>query len=136
MSVPPELANLVSQWMEKADHDLMVAEHTLQITESCPYDQVCFHAQQCVEKYMKALLVSIQTPFPKTHDLEQLRLMLPPSLSLPASVADLAKLTPHATNSRYPDEWRAPEKEEAEWAVALANSIRAAVRSWLLPRLS
>ncbi|MGA2770210.1 MAG: HEPN domain-containing protein [Bryobacteraceae bacterium] len=27
------------------------------LQEDCPFDTVCFHAQQCVEKYLKALLL-------------------------------------------------------------------------------
>ena len=29
----------------------------------------CFHAQQCVEKYMKAMLAVSGLPIPRTHDL-------------------------------------------------------------------
>ena len=29
----------------------------------------CFHAQQCAEKYLKAILISRQVAFSKTHDL-------------------------------------------------------------------
>jgi len=46
--------------------------HTLMLDENCPYDTICFHAQQCVEKYLKALLTSTHTDFPKTHDLIEL----------------------------------------------------------------
>jgi len=59
----------VRQWIRKADHDLRNAEHTLTLQEDCPFDTVCFHAQQCAEKYLKALLVWTSTDFPKTHDL-------------------------------------------------------------------
>jgi HEPN domain-containing protein len=31
-----------------------------------------FHAQQCVEKYLKALLVAPGLAFPRTHDLTAL----------------------------------------------------------------
>jgi HEPN domain-containing protein len=33
---------------------------------------IAFHAQQAVEKAVKALLVKHQVDFPKTHDLEEL----------------------------------------------------------------
>ena len=55
--------------VEKAEHDLRNAEHTLTIEQDCPFDTVCFHAQQCAEKYLKALLVWKGIPFPKTHNL-------------------------------------------------------------------
>jgi HEPN domain-containing protein len=33
---------------------------------------VCFHCQQSVEKYLKALLEELNRAIPKTHDLEEL----------------------------------------------------------------
>jgi HEPN domain-containing protein len=136
MSVPPDIADLVRQWLQKADNDLKTARHTLLIPDDCPCDTVCFHAQQCVEKCLKAILVCSQTPFSKTHDLEELSLLLPSSFRIPLAVEELAELTPHATNSRYPDDWRSPGRHQAEWAVTAAERIAQAVRSWLFPRLS
>jgi len=135
MSVPPDIADLVRQWLQKADNDLKTARHTLLIADDCPCDTVCFHAQQCVEKCLKAILVCSQTPFGKTHDLEELSLLLPSSFGIPLSVEELAELTPHATNSRYPDDWRSPGRDQAEWAVTAAERVTQAVRSWLSPRL-
>ena len=56
MNVPPEILSAVRRWIEKAEDDLRNAEHTLTLKEDCPYGTICFHAQQCVEKYLKALL--------------------------------------------------------------------------------
>jgi HEPN domain-containing protein len=67
--------------------------------------------------------------------LEELSLLLPSSFSIPVSVEELAELTPHATNSRYPDDWRSPERGEAEWALTAAERVAEAIHSWLLPRL-
>jgi len=48
---------VVREWVIKAENDLKNAAHTLKMGADCPTDTVCFHAQQCVEKYMKAVLV-------------------------------------------------------------------------------
>ena len=69
MSAPPEVLSLVRQWVEKAEEDLLTAEHTLTLEDDCPYGTVCFHAQQCAEKYLKALLTLHAIPFPKIYDL-------------------------------------------------------------------
>ena len=68
------------EWMAKADNDLRSAEYLLKM-EDCPTDTVCFHAQQCVEKCLKALLVSQGTEFQKTHDLAKLMILVPPPAS-------------------------------------------------------
>lgn len=50
MSAPGDVVAVVRQWVQKAENDLRNAKHTLTMGEDCPYDTVCFHAQQCVEK--------------------------------------------------------------------------------------
>jgi HEPN domain-containing protein len=67
-----EGAESVVRWIDKAEHDLLAAEHTMQLAESGLTDIICFHCQQCAEKYLKALLVSLGVHFPKTHDLRLL----------------------------------------------------------------
>ena len=57
------IAQVVSEWVEKAENDLKNAAHTIKMGEDCPTDTVCFHAQQCVEKYLKAFLVSTGIDF-------------------------------------------------------------------------
>jgi HEPN domain len=53
----PETQELVDQWIVKAEHDLTTARHTLTLKEECPFHTICFHSQQCAEKYLKALLI-------------------------------------------------------------------------------
>ena len=57
---PEEILKVIDQWIQKADHDLINAEHTLQLKDNCPYDTICFHVQQSVEKYIKALLIQLE----------------------------------------------------------------------------
>ena len=63
---------VVREWVQKAENDLKNAVNTLKMGEDCPTDTVCFHAQQCVEKYLKAFLVSRDIDFPRTHDIGDL----------------------------------------------------------------
>jgi HEPN domain-containing protein len=44
--------------------------------DDCFTDTVCFHAQQCVEKYLKAFLVLEGIDFPKTHDIGKISALL------------------------------------------------------------
>jgi len=55
MSGRPDLARPVAQWAFKDDHDFRSAEYTLTLQEDCSFDTVCFHAQQCAEKYLTEL---------------------------------------------------------------------------------
>ncbi len=120
------------EWLIKAENDLKTAAHTLKLAQECPTDAVCFHAQQCVEKYLKGLLVVEQRDFPKTHDLESLAALLPVSHGRVFSAEDLARLTDYATGARYPG-WGDIPLAEARKAVASARRLRKQVRA-CLPR--
>ncbi len=64
-----------------------------------------FHAQQAVEKALKALLCASDLDYPRTHDLESLAGRLAGSpFALPFSPARLRPLTPYAVDFRYDDE--------------------------------
>ena len=59
-------------WIAKAEGDFQAAS-ALARTRKVPLpDHVCFHCQQCAEKYLKARLEEAGIHFPKTHDLEVL----------------------------------------------------------------
>jgi hypothetical protein len=47
---------LTQEWIEKAEGDFRTARRELQAKRLPNYDAVCFHAQQCAEKYLKARL--------------------------------------------------------------------------------
>jgi len=51
-----EKIDLVKLWIRKAENDLITAENSLKIKPEPPLDIICFHARQCGEKYLKALL--------------------------------------------------------------------------------
>lgn len=133
MSVPPETLALVRQWLEKAEDDLRNAEHTLLMKKNCPYWTVCFHAQQCAEKYLKALLVFCAVPFPKIHDLHELLPLIPSTVVLEIGSADVAELNRYAIETRYPGEWTPIMREDAEESVKVARRVREAVRKHLPP---
>ena len=60
------------KWIKLADKDLALAEHTAKTMKPTPYEIVCFHCQQFVEKYLKAFLVSKGNEPPYIHDLLKL----------------------------------------------------------------
>jgi HEPN domain-containing protein len=67
MTRPPDSGRVPSAWMEKAGGDLAAGKQLLSFPDACQCEIVCYHAQQCVEKSLKALLVHLGVDFPKTH---------------------------------------------------------------------
>ena len=53
---------IVAEWIEKAEGDYRTAEREMRVRKAPNYDAVCFHAQQCAEKYLKAFLAHHQLP--------------------------------------------------------------------------
>jgi HEPN domain-containing protein len=131
MSAPPDLIHVVRQWVEKAEDDLITAEHTLKLEEHCPYGTICFHAQQCAEKYLKALLTFHAVPFLKIHDLTALMALVPKSIDLRLTLPEIAVLNRYAIDVRYPGDWGVITREDAESALAIARKVRSAVRGHL-----
>src|SRR5205807_7369880 len=91
------------EWVDKAEADFATAGRELRARKSPNYDGACFHAQQCVEKYMKALLHEAGIEFPRTHNLIELMHLL--STSDPTWLLlqpDLQTLNLYAVAVRYP----------------------------------
>jgi HEPN domain-containing protein len=128
----PDRLAVVHAWVQKAEHDLRTAEHLLTLRADCPFDMVCFHAHQCVEKYLKALLLWHGVDVPRSHDLTELAPLLPADVVVPVDMEELAELNPYAVGARYPLVIPEPERGEAARAVQIARRVRAAVRA-LLP---
>ena len=117
---------LTTEWIQKAEGDLATARRELRVRTTPNYDASCFHAQQCAEKYLKALLQEMETPFGKTHNLSLLLDLLKnrhPGLELLRP--SLAILNVYAVEYRYPGE--SSDKEVARQAVRLAEDVKQAV---------
>ncbi len=63
---------LVAEWIRKAEGDQLTAKRESEVLDAPNWDAVCFHAQQAVEKSLKALLQQEEVPFTRTYDLTQL----------------------------------------------------------------
>jgi len=133
MHVNSRTSAVVRQWIVKAENDLKNAAHTLKLGSECPTDTVSFHAQQCVEKYLKAFLVYKGIDFPRTHDIERLVALLPENIWLRLSIEEQRTLTTYATLTRYPGEYEIIPLAEAQQSVRLARRVRTELRG-LLPR--
>src|SRR5690349_18305969 len=96
-------------WIAKAEEDYKVAG--LALRRKIPLtSSACFHAQQCVEKYLKAVLVAKGQPFPKIHDLLLLNdLCTQAGVFLVIAPDLLAELSRQAVQARYPGEDPTPD---------------------------
>lgn len=131
MSTRPEIAGEVRRWVEKADNDFRNAEDVLTLKENCPFDTVSYHCQQCVEKYLKALLILRGVDFPRTHDLVVSFNLLREVETLTVQVQDVQPLNRYSIESRYPGDWEPIDESEVRSAFEMAKNIRSVIRPLL-----
>lgn len=116
--------------MQKAEGDYMVVTVLLRSRKQGRYDAICFHCQQCVEKYVKARLVKADIDYPKTHELQVLlRLALPLEPFWAGYEREMQRLAGAAVLPRYPG--MNSTKRAANEAVAFCRRFREAARAAL-----
>ena len=121
---------MTREWVAKAEGDFAMVERESRARKNPSYDGLCFHAQQCAEKYLKARLCEAGIEFAKVHDLVALleqALRVEPLWE--AHRADLAALTDYAVSFRYPGE--SADKESARNARKKCKAFRQAARKAL-----
>ena len=123
------MKDLTKEWVNKAEKDFQVAKREF-AAKPPEYDAVCFHSQQCVEKYMKAVLQENNIFFEKTHDLdvllEKCKAFIPGLASLKQ---ELVELSSFAVEIRYPG--AEATGEEAEKYLSVAEAVRKIIRTYL-----
>jgi len=118
------------EWIEKAEGDFAMVLRESRARKNPSFDGICFHAQQCAEKYLKARLCEAGIEFAKVHDLVAL-------LNHATAVEpgwerfreDLAYLSDFAVAYRYPGE--SADKHAADDARKRCRKFRLAARAAL-----
>ncbi len=120
-------------WINYSESDLHAANTLLKSKEFFPL-QVCFLSQQCAEKAIKAILIFEEVNFPKIHDLDRLRDLIPKGWKVKEQFQDLAELTIWAVESRYPGDMPDVTEHEAQETLYLAEAVFNAVSAELEER--
>jgi HEPN domain-containing protein len=121
---------IAREWVDKGESDFDAAELTLRGRESPIIDAVCFHSQQCAEKYLKAYLQEHLVRFERRHELiPLLELCLTVDREFEILRESLQSLEQYAVMIRYPG--LIVPAEMAERAFESAKHIREYVRDKL-----
>lgn len=124
---PADLRELVQMWTRQADQDYRAL---VRLAPDDTPDVACFLAQQCAEKYLKALIAASGADPSRTHDLGELRGELPDAAVVGGEVAAALRfLHPFAVVVRYPG--ADANAEDATRAVACARTVRTWARELL-----
>lgn len=93
---------ITREWLDRAGDDLQAAD--LLLTRPDLTNMVAFHAQQTVEKSLKAMLEEYDVASIKTHSLIRLYGMVQEHMSFPVDQDMLDRLESVYIESRYPGE--------------------------------
>jgi HEPN domain-containing protein len=86
-------------------------------------ESLCYHAQQCAEKALKAVLTDRCVPVPRTHSVGLLLDLLSEQRAIPGEVEEAAVLTDYAVMCRYPGDTEPVTQPEYGQAVHLAENV-------------
>jgi HEPN domain-containing protein len=126
-----EPADLAALYAKKASNDATAAREFAENSEISD-EIIGFHAQQAVEKSLKAVMATLGLPQQRTHDIDQLgRLLEEQGIELPVPRSRLAELTDFAVPLRYEDLLDA-EPLDRHATVALVEEAR----QWATERLA
>jgi HEPN domain-containing protein len=122
MSAAPDDVDNPLHWLARAESSLALAR-----VESAHnrifLEDLAFHAQQAVEKALKAVLVSRRVKVPRTHDVGELLTRLSASgVQVPPELHPAAKLTPYAVEARYPGTMVVTQ-EDLDASIAIASEV-------------
>jgi HEPN domain-containing protein len=124
------MKKLTREWVQKAEEDFVAAQRANQkprLLNAC-----CFHCQQTVEKYFKALMQEVGMPILKIHGLVELLdliLVEAPELKRFRRGRRLNDLSQFAVDARYPG--KKATGVDARSGLKLADKIRQEIRTRL-----
>ena len=131
MQPSSDRADTPLRWLQNARADLSLA--SIPLPRGVTYEQLCFHAQQAVEKALKAILLKCGIDFPFTHNLQALLDLLPKELARPSDLISAVDLNPYAVATRYPGEAEPVSEAEYQDALRTARSTLAWAESVIRP---
>ena len=119
------------EWLRRAKSNLACAK-TGKISQDVLYEDLCFNAQQAVEKALKSLCIVHGIVFPRTHDISYLiELLERGNVHIPEKIYKSKILTDYAVETRYPGDYEPVDKEEYEQAIEIAKTAV----SWIEERV-
>ncbi len=103
--------SITNDWLKRAKSNLVRARAG-KVAQEVLYEDLCFDAQQAVEKALKALCVMNGLSFGRVHDIAYLMELLEKAdIKIPQRLQKAKILTDYAVETRYPGDY-VPVDEE------------------------
>lgn len=123
-----EQLEYLKNWLFRANEDINVIRYLSKAELESYQSTISMHAQQAVEKFLKAFLVYHNVDFPRTHDvdflLKECQKIDPGDFNI-----DTGSLGVYGLKLRYPDDFYIPDKNETIKNINIALSVKKIVES-------
>ena len=119
MNVRPEVAEIVQRFVRRGDGHLRAAVVLVEADGAGVADAACYHCEEAVDKYLKALLTLEGIFAPRTHDLNYIHNLLPENTRLFVDRSDLLYLSTYGI-----ERWWDPDHDQAVRVLEIARSVR------------
>lgn len=112
-----------NDWLKRAKSNLARARAG-KVADDVLYEDLCFDAQQAVEKALKALCVMHRIRFSKVHDIAYLMELLEKvNIKFPKRLQKAKILTDYAVETRYPGDYVPVDEEMYDEALKIAGNV-------------
>jgi HEPN domain-containing protein len=106
-------------WLDRAKSSLEIAK--IRNSNFVYYEDLCYQAQQAVEKAIKGLLIYYKVEPQFTHNIGVLLEELEAYINISDEIKETIKLTKYAIQTRYPGEYDDITKEDYEESIRIAK---------------
>jgi HEPN domain-containing protein len=121
-------------WIERAKSSLEISK--IAVNDNVYYEDLCYQAQQAVEKALKGLLIYYGVEPEFTHNIEILLTNIEKHIKIPDNVKQSMKLTIYAVQTRYPGEYDEISKERYMESIKTAKDCLDWVEKTILEETS
>ena len=111
--------NHYKEWIKRAKQSYYVAKAV--IDEDDCYEDLCYQAQQAVEKALKGLIIFYGVEHEHTHVIKKLITELKKHTVVDKEVEQANSLTDYAIKTKYPDDYDEISKAEYDQAIMIAK---------------
>jgi len=113
----------VDEWMKRARSNMAYVKAG-KISTELLYEDLCFNAQQAVEKALKGLCIMHGINFPRTHNIEFLiEILKKGGVIIPPREKKARLLTDYAVTARYPGGSEPVTKKEYQKAFKITDCV-------------
>jgi HEPN domain-containing protein len=114
---------IIKNWIDRARSNLEIANPE-KISKVIFYEDLCYNAQQCVEKALKAYCIYYDIEFPKTHNIGKLfNILENAKIKIPEYIKKSSELSDYSVEKRYPGNYEEVDEKEYKRVVKIAEDV-------------